>query len=224
MKRSALVATAIGLIVIATLLIAGRLILTTSYFAQPDASTYVFAIVAVLLAYALAALIVAPRILPNRSSALSIISAFGIAGGLVEILAVAVENSVLIPAPGAILPLGVMFVVFGSWGVAGYLAMRRFGTARLAIAVPISAAMLCMLIAVTAGFVLQLYALFGNAAEVVTWAEYRRSGWSDPVAFQIANTLESACDHLLFGPFLALILGSAGAFVGGVSKGRLRNR
>ena len=49
---------------------------------------------------------------------------------------------------------------------------------------------------------------------VSTWAEFKRSRWMDAQAFGIANTLDSAFTHLLWGPAVALVVGSLGAWIG----------
>jgi hypothetical protein len=49
---------------------------------------------------------------------------------------------------------------------------------------------------------------------VATWSEFRRSGWADPGAFQVANTLDSAFSHLLLAPVAAGIVGALGSILG----------
>ncbi len=55
-----------------------------------------------------------------------------------------------------------------------------------------------------------------NPAIVATWQEFKRSAWTDPAAFQIGNTLDSAFGHLLLAPVVAMIFGAIGAGLGRV--------
>jgi hypothetical protein len=43
-----------------------------------------------------------------------------------------------------------------------------------------------MMLAVTAALIVQLFLVRPSLADVVTWGEFKRSGWSNPRAFAIA--------------------------------------
>jgi hypothetical protein len=79
-----------------------------------------------------------------------------------------------------------------------------------------------MVIGVCGGEIEEFFVHPAAASEVSRWAEFERSHWSDPASFQVANTMDSAATHLAMAPFVALILGSAGAAIGWV--GRKPNR
>lgn len=70
-----------------------------------------------------------------------------------------------------------------------------------------------MLIAVTGGFVVEFFVSPPEPAYVATWAEFKRSGWTDARAFALANTLESAFIHLVVAPFVALFTGGLGCLL-----------
>jgi len=50
-----------------------------------------------------------------------------------------------------------------------------------------------------------------SPALVATWQEFKRSASTDPVAFQIANTLDSAFSQLLVAPVVAIVVGAIGS-------------
>ena len=72
-----------------------------------------------------------------------------------------------------------------------------------------------MLIAVAAGFLIEFFVAPPDPATVSMWAEYRRSGWTDAHAFGLANTLDSACTHLVIAPIVAMVFGSIGSLLAG---------
>jgi hypothetical protein len=78
-----------------------------------------------------------------------------------------------------------------------------------------------MVIAVTAGFGKELFIAPPLPGYVVTWAEFKRSGWTDAHAFGIANALESGFTHLWMGPLIALMVGSLGTWIGQRTAKRL---
>ena len=77
----------------------------------------------------------------------------------------------------------------------------------------IASAEICMLIAVAGGFFVELLVVPPNPALVSTWAEFKRSGWTDPYAFGLANALDSGFTHLLIAPVVALIFGSVSSLL-----------
>jgi hypothetical protein len=70
-----------------------------------------------------------------------------------------------------------------------------------------------MLVAVAIGFVIQFFLAPPEAAYVATWAEFKRSGWTDPRAFGLANTLDSGFTHLVIAPVAALVFGGVASFI-----------
>ncbi len=104
---------------------------------------------------------------------------------------------------------GVMLATFAMWGIAGFVAA---GTTRHVVSGMTAggwSAMICMLITVLVGFTLMCFGA-PRSEYVSTWSEFQSSGWNDPRAFSIANTLEAGLTHLVPGPAIGLIVGAVG--------------
>jgi len=65
----------------------------------------------------------------------------------------------------------------------------------------------------TIGFVIQLFVAPPEPGYISTWAEFKRSGWIDPSAFGVANTLDSGFTHLVIAPVVALVLGGVASLI-----------
>ena len=87
----------------------------------------------------------------------------------------------------------------------------------------IASAAVCMLIGVAGGIWLEMFIAPTNPAIVASWQEFKRSAWTDPAAFQIANTLDSAFGHLLLAPLVATIFGVIGCGLGRVLRTQSRS-
>jgi hypothetical protein len=112
------------------------------------------------------------------------------------------------------LTLAVMIAAFALWCVAGYRSALAGGTLGKGIASGCWAALVSILCAVTLGFLFMVFDI-PPPSYVASWPEYVRSGWGDPHAFAIANSLESGFTHLL----TALIVGGLlGALGGGLAR------
>ena len=72
---------------------------------------------------------------------------------------------------------------------------------------------ICMLIAVAAGFLIQFFVVPPKPEYVSTWSEFKRTGWTDPHAFEIANTLDSGFTHLIIAPVVALLFGGVASLL-----------
>jgi hypothetical protein len=70
-----------------------------------------------------------------------------------------------------------------------------------------------MLIAVTAGFLMEFFLVPPDPAYVATWGEFKRSGWTDARAFALANTLDSGFTHLVIAPIVAGIFGGVASLL-----------
>jgi len=183
------------------------------FFYQPGARIFVLESASVLVAYAVAALWIGRSKSASWDAILRVATLFGILGGIVETLNIALEN--VIPAvPTPALPIAFMLVIFTSWGVAGFRAARSLNSVRGGVLTAVSSAAICMLLAVAAGFVLQFFVARPEPAYISTWAEFKRSGWTDARAFGLANTLDSAFTHLLVAPGVALVFGGVASFLG----------
>jgi hypothetical protein len=80
--------------------------------------------------------------------------------------------------------------------------------------------MIAILIAVSLGFLLMSVALPQLARAMIGDPDYLRSGWADPAAFAIANTLDNGFTHLIEAPIIAAILGSLGTALGLLTRQR----
>jgi hypothetical protein len=107
-----------------------------------------------------------------------------------------------------------MLVIFALWGMAGVRTARELRHFRPGVAATVMSAGVCMVIAVAAGFALELFIAPPQPDYVATWPEFKRSGWFDAQAFAIANTLASGFTRLYLGPIVAVFVGSIGAWIG----------
>ena len=139
---------------------------------------------------------------------------FGGISGAVEAANVVLENLI----PGVMskpaVSIAVMLLVFGLWGLAGAQTAKDLHHFRPGVTAAVMSAGVCMVIAVTVGFALELFIAPPRPDIISAWPEFQRSGWMDAAAFGIANTLYSGFTHLWMGPVIALVVGSLGAGVG----------
>jgi hypothetical protein len=77
-----------------------------------------------------------------------------------------------------------------------------------------------MLIAVAAGFLIELFLVPPRPEYVSTWPEFKRSGWTDPHAFGVANTLDSGFTHLIIAPVVALVFGDVASLLARLTLSR----
>jgi hypothetical protein len=137
----------------------------------------------------------------------------GIAGAL-EAVNIVLENVIPTVMSRPAVSITVMVVVFALWGLAGAQTARDLHHFRPGVTAAVMSAGVCMVIAVTVGFALELFIAPPRPDIISTWPEFQRSGWMDAAAFGIANTLYSGFTHLWMGPAIALAVGSLGAAVG----------
>lgn len=186
---------------------------TNSYpvlLSQPGARTFVLRPAIALLAYA--AVIVLLCLRPPRAwlSIRQRVLLFGLLTAALEIFNVILENSRFAPHSAAV-AIAFMLLTFGLWSAAGYQASRSSGSFWAGLLSAVCAAGLCMLLAVTAGFLVELFLAPPDPHAVASWAEFQRSRWTDAHAFAIANTLDSGFTHLLIAPAVAALLGGMAA-------------
>lgn len=188
----------------------------TSYpalFSQPGARTFVWEPVCALAAYAGAVVWIASTRGAHWNTILRTATLFGIIGGTLEILNIGIENGNPFSVHGPLLQIGSMLTLFTLWGVAGFRAARTLSSIRAGLSAAVSSAAICMLIAVAGGFCIQFFLAPPDPAYVSTWAEFRRSGWTDARAFGVANTLDAAFTHLVIAPVVAILFGGAGSWL-----------
>ncbi len=185
----------------------------TALFAQPGARLFVLEPVGVLVAYAVAIVWVGRMRGPDWDTILRSAALYGLLGGGLEILNIGIENGIPVAIHAPAVPIGFMLAIFSSWGVAGFRSARALQSIRGGLLTAVASAGVCMLIAVAAGTAIQFFLAVPSPEYVATWAEFKRSGWSDARAFGLANTLESAFTHLVVAPIVALVVGGAASLL-----------
>jgi hypothetical protein len=163
---------------------------------------------AILLVYAVGTLYMAK---PGSDIWISIrrnATLFGLVTGSIELINLATESLAPKFASSPFVSIGFMLLVFVLWGIAAAWSARSCKSVRAGILTAIASSGICMLIAVAGGFFVELLVSPPNPALVSTWAEFKRSGWTDPYAFGLANALDSGFTHLLIAPVVALMFGS----------------
>jgi hypothetical protein len=141
-----------------------------AFFTQSEARAFALEPVFALLGYALAIVFLARTHSPYGDPPLGGVIVFGVMTGMIEILNVGVENGIPFAVHGPFLPTGSMFIIFTLWGIAGFRAARSQRSTRAGLLVAVCSAGICMLIAVTAGFIVQFFVSPPDAAYVSTWA------------------------------------------------------
>jgi hypothetical protein len=120
--------------------------------------------------------------------------------------------------------LAFMLTTFILWGVTGFIAARSGQATPTSIWLAVWSAVVTMTIVVAAGFALEFFLSPMPPESMLSWPEFKRSGWTDVRAFAIANTLDAAFSHLLIGPVVAAIVGMAGSLLGRASRGFPKHR
>lgn len=142
----------------------------------------------------------------------------GFIGAGLQIAHLVEETFLEFGAPwSAIIGVGLLLATFLLWGVAGYRTARDTGRRPSPVLAGAWCALVTMSMAVLFGFALEFYLFTPKPEYVATWAEFKRSGWIDIEAFTIANTLDSARSHLIFGPIIGAI---AGVIAGAIASAR----
>jgi hypothetical protein len=181
-----------------------------AFFEQHSAGVYLLELCVVLFLYVVATVFLFRVRGGVWNTILANASVFGVITGILETVNIGIENSGIAAAHVPAFPIGFMVTVFSLWGIAGARTVRAGNSIRAGIASAVLSAGICMLIAVAGGF-LELLVAPPDPAGVSTWAEYRRSGWTDPRAFGVANTLDSGFTHLVIAPIVAAVFGGIGS-------------
>ncbi len=181
--------------------------------AIPDGRASVIETAGLLFLYALFVIWATRSNGPLRRAALLAGTPLGVIGGAIQIAHLTQEHFMDLGAVGnGISGFGLLFCTFVLWGTAGYRTARSTGVVRSSAIAGLWSALVTMSIVVLSGFLLEFYLATPKPEYVVTWGEFKRSGWTDVRAFTIANTLDAAQSHLIIGPILGAIFGGlAGA-------------
>lgn len=189
-------------------------------FALPGGKTFVIEAAVLLLAYAVVVFWTTDSDDPVRHSML-LATSLGLIGGFLQIASMTQEEFMnLGPRWNGIAAFSLLFCTFMTWGIAGYRAARGTGAVRSGAMAGLWCAVITMSMAVLFGFLVEFYLAVPKPEYVMTWGEFKRSGWSDVHAFTIANTLDSAFSHLMAGPVLGIVLGGAASLIARFRLGR----
>ena len=185
-----------------------------AFLTQPSARTYLAEAVLALVAYACAVIVIVMRRGAAWEVELKNGALFGGIAGLIEIINIAIENGIPSAVQGPGIQITAMLVLFAIWGIAGGWTAKELGSFRSGLIASALGAGVSMVIGVAAGFALEFFITPPQPAYVAAWGEFKRSGWSDPSAFGIANTLDSGFSHLVIAPVVGIVVGSLGAWIG----------
>ena len=213
LRRSLLVFVLLGCIAVSIAMMAVAVGRSPEFLSQHGARIVVLEPVGAFLVYAVAIVFIVRTHGPYSDTILKVATVFGLLTGALEVINIGIENGIPFAVRGQIVSVSFILVLFTSWGIAGFRTARSLRSTRAALLAAVLSAAICMVFAVTAGFVVQFFVAPPEPTYVSTWAEYQRSGWTDARAFGIANTLDSAFTHILVAPIVATIVGGIGALL-----------
>ncbi|MCU1253240.1 MAG: hypothetical protein JWQ49_6269 [Edaphobacter sp.] len=203
----------LGLIILNLGMIAHGVAWYPALLFQSGARTFVAEPIGVLVAYAIAVVCIARTHGAYWDGILRTAIIFGLLAGTLEIINIGIENGIPFAVRGPALQIVFMLSIFTSWGIAGFRTARSLGSGRAGLLAAVCSAGICMLIAVAAGFLIQFFLVPPKPEYVSTWSEFKRSGWTDPRAFEVANTLDSGFTHLIIAPVNALAFGGVASLL-----------
>jgi hypothetical protein len=183
----------------------------------PGGTAYVVEVAGLLLLYSAVlfrgARSMAPKLL-RRGTTIGLIAA------LAQVVHLVCERFVSFSGRwNGAMSIAFMLATFLLWGVTGFVAARSGQSTSTGIWLAIWSAVVTMTVVVTAGFALEFFLAPWPPESMLSWGEFKRSGWTDIHAFAIANTLEAAFSHLLIGPVVAVVFGTGGSLLGRASGG-----
>lgn len=126
-------------------------------FSQPGACTFVLKPICALVAYAVAILYFARPRTTSWDTMLRTAVIFGLLTGIVEIMNMGIENGIPFSVRGPVLQIVSMLTIFTAWGIGGGRIARALNSVRAGLLTAVFSAGICMLIAVTAGFIIQFF-------------------------------------------------------------------
>ena len=181
----------------------------------PGGTAHVVEVAGLLLLYG-AVLIWGARSMPPKLLLRG--TTIGLIAALVQVVHLVCERFVTFSDRwnGAI-SISFMLATFLLWGVTGFVAARSGQPTSTSIWLAVWSALVTMTVAVTAGFALEFFLAPWPPESMLSWGEFKRSGWTDIHAFAIANTLDAAFSHLLIGPLVAAVFGTGGSLLGRAS-------
>ncbi|MGI8745307.1 MAG: hypothetical protein ACR2NN_22585 [Bryobacteraceae bacterium] len=193
-------------IAISLIMMAVKVFLYRPLLAIPVGLAFVLETTGLLVSYAVL-VVWATSDGPLRRAALLSGTPLGVVAGAIQVAHLTQETTMDWGAVwNGISGFGLLFCTFLLWGVAGYRTTRRTGALWSGTMAGFWSAIVTMSILVMFGFV-EFYLAMPKPEYVVTWGEFKRSGWADIHAFTIANTLDAAQSHLIAGPIVGAIFG-----------------
>jgi hypothetical protein len=209
LRRALLLGVAVNLCLIAV-----RVSLYRPLLAMPGALRFIFEPAIGLVGCGLFIHVVTSGNSPKLLDALRPATAWGLIGGALLVVHMALENFGRRIGENGLITLAFTVITFLLWGVAGFVAVRKTASTVLGLWGGCWSAVVSVLMAVSFGFVLMFFDV-PSLDYVATWAEFKQSGWSDVHAFAIANSLDAGFTHLLAGLVLGYIFGAIG---GGMAR------
>jgi hypothetical protein len=198
-------------------LIGAHLLLYPSLLAQPGAIRYIAEPVILLLGYAVIVYLVT-AVNANTASArratLRLATVFGLITGALWLVNLTLETFTNLSGLGLLATAPFLLGAFVLWGIAAFLRASQTGTFGSGLLAAVWSSLICVLLTITYGLLLPLFALSRLGANLATDPDFVHSGWSDLHAFVLANTFDAAFSHLLGGLIVALLLGSVGSLLG----------
>lgn len=196
-------------------LIAFRVLLYNPLFAQRDALIFVLEPVILLLVYGGIVLAATGNPSPDRLLALRLGAVIGFITGLMWIANLALETFTdLSGLPSILSTAPLLLGAFVLWGIAGGRVAWQTRSLGIGVLTAIWGAMICVLIAITFGFILTYTSMPRLEQILATDADFLRSHWSDIQAFAIANSFDSGFSHLVGALLVGGIVGTIGGLVG----------
>jgi hypothetical protein len=207
--------TALLLVIASGLAMVGvRVALDRQLLGMPGGFQSAFEPAALLIVDAPVVIWVARKAGPIAQAILREGTAFGLAGGLLEVVHIVVENYGRLgvraesAATGGFLA-GLLLL----WGFAGYRATRETSAVAAGPLAGSWSGLVGMLMAMTFGFSQLFWDLPRLEQRNVGSPDFARSGWTDLHTFTIADVFESGFKVLLIGPVAGAILGGLGALL-----------
>ncbi len=201
--------TLIGIVVVLGLMLYGILSYPASI--QGAGLANLLLLVAGLLAYVGAVVWSGRQTKASVQTALALGARFGAILAAGSWLNMALEHFVPLDATGSMVRgVGMWALMFVTFGAASSAAYQRSGSLGLAVLSSVWSALIGTVATLLFGFALG--ALFMPYMQQILAGAYAHSGMSDPRAFVIRNTLDSASSHLLVAPLLAVVFGIVGGY------------
>lgn len=206
-------------------LICFRVLLYVPVLSQRGGILFVLAPVVLLLVYAGVTLAITADPSPSRNVALRAGLAVGLLTGAMWVVDLAIETFAALSWPASLLATAPLLLgAFALWGAAAGYGAWRTGSIGSGVLTSVWAAMICVLLTITFGFLLTYTSMTTLQHDLVSDPDFLRSHWSDLRAFAITNTFGSGFSHLLGAPIVGTVVGVLGSIAGLLLGGRRMNR